>query len=388
MRRGLRVDRKHAPSRIRVVVDLRGRDDLVHRPVDVDLGQAELRGIQVEQTQHLERRPAHGRRSRRRAEERHVAGLNVKARGLERVRLGRELPRNRRGLHRQVRWCAGRRGRHQVQWQIEIEDDAESALQVRMGLERAEGLVEVERFRIDGHLSGLLLGRRRHVVVGAERTGDALEGRGVPRRSDQALRVQRPVERACRTGGKAAVAGDGAPALGVVTVPVNVEAVQHGAQALPVGDRRASRVAFFRFVGIGFVGWIGQRQHDAGFLIDRFEGAQRLAHRERHDAVRRVVVELARPHESAGAEQRSPQIGLERARLDRDRGRPGAACKHEVGAGLDLLRPVDPVRKGVETVGSDKSRRDQHGHRQRRAVHAEPARDHREENGMCARHDL
>ena len=43
--------------------------------------------------------------------------------------------------------------------------------------------------------------RRRHVVIGAERAGDVLEGAGVARRRDQALRVERTGERtrrACR----------------------------------------------------------------------------------------------------------------------------------------------------------------------------------------------
>ena len=121
--------------------------------------------------------------------------------------------------------------RHEVLRQLEIEHEAERALQFRMRFERAERLVEVERIGIDRHLSGLLLGRRRHVVVRREWTGDALERAGLraavirPSLSSGPLSARwlLPVMFRWRVIARQRFA---------LSVPVDVEAAQDGAQPL------------------------------------------------------------------------------------------------------------------------------------------------------------
>ena len=149
-----------------------------------------------------------------------------------------------------------------------------------------------KRVGIDLDRPGLGLGRRRHVVIGAERSGDVLERAGIARRRDQPFAVERTGERArLRAGGAAMRARWRATARRVVAVPVDVQAAQDRAQAVAVGNARSLATLRLGVEGIAFVRRVGQGEHDTGLLVDGLERAQALAHRERHHAVRGVVVE-------------------------------------------------------------------------------------------------
>ena len=131
------------------------------------------------------------------AEHAYARAREVQARGVQRRRLGRRSARRCWSTARPTGAgvpvaVAGTRSARQ----LEVEDQAERTLQLRMRFQGAQGLMEVEGVGIDLDRPGLGLGRRRHVVIGAERAGDVLEGAGIARRRDQPFAVERSVQSA------------------------------------------------------------------------------------------------------------------------------------------------------------------------------------------------
>ena len=189
----------------------------MHRAVDVDLGQAEARRIEVEQAQHLQRRAR--RRSARARRAQNSVHVCRAAKCMHAVSSGGDLRR---------RCCqamsstaptafagvpvavAGTRSSGSSRSKTRPSARCSSG----WDFERAQRLVEVERRR-DRPSPGRPAPRSASACGDRRANGPAMFWKAprVARRGDQPFAVERPVERARPRAGGAAMAGDGAPAL-------------------------------------------------------------------------------------------------------------------------------------------------------------------------------
>lgn len=130
---------------IRAIGNLGHHHHLVHRAVHIHLRDAAVRRIQIEEAQLSGGRRARRLGTRRGEEDAGVAGRDVDAGRLERVRGGRHVPVEGGGLDRQRAERRERGLRHEVRGQLDVEDKPQRPRQLGMRLERAERLSRVRQ---------------------------------------------------------------------------------------------------------------------------------------------------------------------------------------------------------------------------------------------------
>ena len=307
----------------------REHDRLVHRAIHIHLREAEVGGIEIEQTEHAQEimRTIRIADARRGKEKFVVAAFESQICRLQRMRrdLEARFPTGNDFAHRDRAWRAGRRCGDKTSRQIEIKYNPECAQQFRIRIQGSESLVEIEQFLVVGKFDARAVFGCGHVVKYRERQRDrVIERRAFRLSRDQSFAVQRPGRPLLCSEelSRVQVSGGRAQFVCLPAIPMHLQSVHERGESVAITEF-LSAISEKRF--------LRQSQLHARFLVDRFQRAQCLSHRKREAAALVVIVErFVRTHVGVLSEKLLPQIRFEQVSINRERASLCAALQFQL----------------------------------------------------------